>query len=140
MILSNVKYLYFIIAIFLLSCEISKKDKIPDVCFDDTKSVEIEKITFNDLYNLKDLNGKVVEIQGVFHYFFEDVAVYKTKSSHSENALWIHFIDKIAEVENILSKMNKKKVTIRGTLDLSKKGHLGYYLGTLNKVSCIKVD
>jgi len=116
MILSNKIYIYIIITFFILSCKISKNDKTPDLCFDDTKSEEIEKISFNDLYNSKNLNGKVVEIQGVFHDFFEDVALYKTKSSHSKDALSIHFIDKVVEHENILSKMNKRKVTIRGTL------------------------
>ena len=128
------KWIYF--SLLLIGCKTPDTEKFKDVCFlSDT--IISEKVAFKDLYRVNNWQGKRIELPGILHYNFEDIALYEDKSS--ENAIWLSFAPEVSKYKNLLLKLNGKKVFLIGTLDTLRKGHLSSYFATLENVSCVKI-
>jgi len=92
-----------------------------------------------DISKIERLNGKFVQMQGIFSYGFEDVAIYPAASnSSSVAAFWLNFSLPDDTSRLNLENLNGKKVKVVGRMNLADKGHLGEYRGTLDSVFCIK--
>ncbi|MGZ8538509.1 MAG: hypothetical protein ACXWV9_09625, partial [Flavisolibacter sp.] len=99
---------------------------------------KIVDITFDKLYNDKQLQGKEVRIKGIIAINFEDIALYPSKSSNSKKALWIIFSSDVDNNFTELEKYKGHKVELTGNINLSHKGHESYYFATISNVTCIK--
>lgn len=126
-------YLIFFITL-LYSCSTQKKSKLV-LCFEDIKTSNAINMSFKDLYNSKEIEGKKINIEGFFAFNFEDIALYP--GNFKQKAIWLDLNDKFVQNDTLLSKINGKKITVTGTVDLSRKGHLNYYFCTLYNITCI---
>ncbi|SRR5213075_3270793 len=127
-------YLIFF-AILLTTCRTQRNQPLV-LCVDNANPFNVTKVTFNDLYTSKNLEGKTINIEGRFSYNFEDIALYPSKSD--AKGIWLAFDSKILQQDSLLVKLNGKKVEVTGIIDLSNKGHLNSYFCTLSSISCIK--
>jgi hypothetical protein len=132
---------YFIgfFLLLLLSCNSLQTQKtFNSICFDSGFHQKAEKISLSDAERVKKSNGLFVEIDGVFHYAFEDVALYPFKSSDSKDAMWVEFDIRKNISDSLIEKFNNKRVSITGKVNISSKGHLNSYMATLDSTICIK--
>lgn len=83
----------------------------------------------------EEYNGKQVEVIGIFHYRFEDVALYKKRHSDQDQAVWVDLTN--AANEQTLEALHNRRVTIKGTFDMTDNGHLGAYAGTLKDATIV---
>lgn len=129
------KIFYLIMALTFFSCRALQKKQEIDLCGGSSFYQKVEKVSFDDIDHIKELNGKFVEIEGFFYANFEDVALYPSRSSHSTaEALWLNLV----LPDSLLDKVNKKKVDVIGKVNIYRKGHLNGYLATLDSTFCIK--
>jgi hypothetical protein len=124
---------------FLFACSDPNKPKMYALCTD-TKSIQsATEIAFEELYSSKAMDGKVVSLDGFFSYNFEDIALYPSRTDYERGGIWIDFDDNIFQ-DSLLKKINAKKIKITGTLNYNRKGHLGFYICTLQNVLCVKEE
>jgi len=126
-----------VVIVCCFSCNARLKRK-SDICISTGFNQHVEKVSFNDLENIKKMDGEFVEIDGVFRYAFEDVALYPSFSSNSKNALWISFTDSILSHSVELKENIDSRVVLIGKINLSNKGHYHSYMATLDSVFCLK--
>lgn len=129
-------YLMLIIAI-LTGCD-SLPKKIPaDICPANQSNRKVEDINLNDPSRIKQLHGQLVRVEGVFHYNFEDVAIYPLSDRSADHALWLGSFINVAN-ENTLNNLNGKHIVLAGKIDTTGKGHFGAYIATLDSIYCIQ--
>jgi hypothetical protein len=87
------------------------------------------------LRNPDQFQGQEIIITGVFHYQFEDVAIYLTKNSETEEALWVNYSEKF---DSSVEGLHGQKIKVKGTFDKHSKGHLGQYAGSLEDVTLVR--
>ena len=116
-------------------CSALQKEKEIDTCVSNNFYQKVEKVSFENIDQIKKFNGRFVEIEGIFYNNFEDVALYPPRSSNSiADALWLNII----VPHSLLDKLNKKKVRVVGKVNIFHKGHLNGYLASLDSTFCIK--
>ncbi|MGF1636847.1 MAG: hypothetical protein ACFCUU_07215 [Cyclobacteriaceae bacterium] len=87
---------------------------------------------FNKVLNSPDnFHGKEIEMSGIMHEQFEDVAIYSTNDKNKEKALWVDF--KKGEYG-----LDGKRVKLKGEFDKKDKGHLGQYFGVIKSAELIE--
>jgi len=124
---------YLIILVILFTSCTYQRDKIT-VCTDTADLQKIPQMSFGELRNSKKVDGKTVSMKGVFSYNFEDVALYPNQF---DEGIWLSGSALAGESDSLLKKLNGKIILVIGTIDLSRKGHLGSYFCTLNAF-CIR--
>lgn len=80
--------------------------------------------------------GREVEIIGVIHERFEDNAIYLTKNSSPDKAVWIEY-SKLFMSLNTFTGLDGQKIKVKGEFDKDDRGHLGQYAGTLKEAVII---
>jgi len=75
--------------------------------------------------------GQEIEISGIFHHRFEDVAIYLTNEGETEKALWINYSEML-ELPKSLDGLDGERIRIKGKFNKTDKGHLGQYAGSLD--------
>ena len=85
-----------------------------------------------------DKNGQLyhltnIELSGYFNYSFENVALYRTKFSEMDEAVWIDFSNSLNESlkEETLERLTGKKIRIQGKFNSERQGHLRLFIGTV---------
>lgn len=130
-----------IILVFLcvfLGCKaLIEKDPL-EICYNHDFSQSVEKVSFKNPEEIKKLNRKFVEIEGIFRYNFEDVALYPTKESRSTEAVWLNLKIPDTIPDSLLNQLNERKVIIIGRVNILDKGHDNAYLAALDSAFCIK--
>ncbi len=125
----------FVLTLTICSCKTS-----PNVTFKVTHldtTIEATKISISELSgNYKKYQGKYIETTGRFHQAFEEFAIYTNKNllTGASKGFWLHTDSDLHIDDTSFDKMNGKRVTIKGLIDTSGKGHLGYYLATIRKI------
>lgn len=76
-------------------------------------------------------DGKEIEVTGIYHEQFEDVAIYLSRASNTEEAMWV-------DPPTSHDGLNGKRIKMRGEFDMNSKGHLGQYIGTLKDAQVIE--
>ncbi len=133
------KGLKFIAIIFLvISCNVLQKDDVINICYSGNFYQKVETIPIIDVDKLKKFNGRFIQVSGILHYRFEDVAIYPIGSKKTEEALWLDLQvpTEVSEVD--LERVDGQQVNIIGRVNLSKKGHWGGYQASLDSAFCIK--
>lgn len=129
-------YLIFIVTLFT-ACN-AQKNSASVLCIDTVAMHNVSKLSSEELYTSKEVDGRTVSIEGFFSYNFEDIALYPNKSNPDQKGIWLVFDNKMLQHDSLLTKLNGKKVTVTGTIDLSRKGHLNSYFCTLFNIICIR--
>lgn len=80
--------------------------------------------------------GQEIEITGIIHERFEDNAIYLTKNSSMDKAVWIEY-SKLFMSLNTFIGLDGQKIKVKGEFDKDDKGHLGQYAGTLKETVII---
>jgi hypothetical protein len=95
------------------------------------------KITISKLADdYKSYQGQYVETSGIFYWGFEEFAINTDKNllTGETKQFWLG-TDRGLNIDNAsLDKMNGKRITIKGIIDTTKKGHLNSYLATISKI------
>lgn len=121
-----------------LSCNVLQKDNVIDFCYSGNFYQKVETIPINDLDKIKKCNGKFIQVSGILHYSFEDVAIYPIGSKNAEEAMWLDLQVPIEVSEVDLERADGQQINIIGRVNLSKKGHFGSYMASLDSAFCIK--
>ncbi|GAO41768.1 hypothetical protein [Flavihumibacter petaseus] len=125
----------FVFALTNLACNSKPKQAFVVVHLDST--IRATKVSISELAeNYRAFQGRYVETTGKFHQAFEEFAIY-TDNRLPNGALegfWLG-TDKDLSIDNsYLDRMNGKRVTIKGLVDTTHKGHLSSYLATIDKI------
>jgi hypothetical protein len=79
-----------------------------------------------------DYHGQEIEIVGIIHERFEDNAIYLSRNSSRNNAIWIEYSE-IFMLLNTFEGLDGQRIKVKGEFDKDGKGHLGQYAGTLRE-------
>ena len=118
-----------------ISCKTSPKQTFSLSSLDMT--IKTTKISISDLAkNYKSYQGQYIETTGRFYQGFEEFAIYTEKNIFTGEAkgFWLG-TDQNLKIDNTsFEKMYGKRVTIKGRIDTTAKGHLSSYLATIGKI------
>lgn len=124
-----------VLTLAIYSCKTSPKLVFKVSHLDTT--IKATKISISELAdNYKNYQGKYIETTGKFYQGFEEFAIYTDKSllTGESKQFWLG-TDKDLNIDNIsFDKMNGKRITIKGVINTTSKGHLSSYLATITKI------
>lgn len=127
--------LSFSLTLTLISCKTSPSKTFSIISLDTT--IKPTKISISDLAkNYKLFQGKYIETTGRFYQAFEEFAIYTDKNilTGEADGFWLS-TDQELNIDNAsFDKMNGKRVTIKGKIDTTHKGHLSSYLATIDRI------
>lgn len=125
----------FVLTLVIYSCKTSPKPLFKVTHLDTT--IKSTKISISELAeNYKNYQGQYIETTGKFYQAFEEFAIYTDKNLLTGEAqgFWLG-TDKDLNIDNSsFEKMNGKRVTIKGIIDTTHKGHLSSYLATITRI------
>ncbi|SCW61059.1 hypothetical protein [Mucilaginibacter sp. NFR10] len=149
----HIKKLLRILPLLVLLGACAKQKKVFQS--DCNSSKDYKKISFTELAShIEKYDKQYVEVSGKYKEGNEQSALFNDSlfSSHAlHNAIWVDFsqdcplylpgthIGLFTYNDGQFIGMNKRKVTIRGVVDASDKGHLKQYRGTIDRVSFIEL-
>ena len=121
--------------ILFFACRTSPKLSFDVPALDTT--IHPTKISLSDLAkDYKAYNGKYIETEGTFHSHFEQFAVFTDKKflTSKTQAFWLDLNRKLQIPEEAFGKMNGQQIRIKGKIDMTRKGHLGQYIATIDNI------
>jgi hypothetical protein len=149
----HIKGLLRILPLLVLTASCAKQKKIFQS--DCNISKGYKKVAFTELVShIEKYDKQYIEVSGKYKEGFEQSALFNDSlfTSHDlKDALWVDFsqdcplylpgthIGLFTYNDGQFTQMNKRKVTIRGVVDASDKGHLAQYRGTIDRVSFIEL-
>lgn len=133
------RHLFIIPIVLFLSCKSSQQEKVDNICYSNGFTQKIETASLRDVESVKRLHGKFVQLEGVFHGYFEDVALYPSRNANSNEAIWLDLQIPETIPDSIVYKFNKKTVIVIGKVNIESKGHYNSYFATLDSTYCIKM-
>jgi len=90
----------------------------------DTKFLQV--INSPDTFHRREL-----EVSGIYHERFEDVAIYLNRDNDKEKAIWLDIDDSHEEFDG-------KRIRLKGKFIATDKGHLGEYIGTMRDAKILE--
>jgi len=100
-------------------------------------SIKVTKISISDLVkNYKSYQGQYIETSGHFYQAFEEFAIYKGKNilTGEVGSFWLDTDQELNIDSASFDKMNGKRVTVKGRIDTTQKGHFSSYLATIDRI------
>nr|WP_294903321.1 hypothetical protein [uncultured Lacibacter sp.] len=90
--------------------------------------------------NYKSLHGQKIETEGIVYCEFENVAICTKKKvfSNESDCFWLDFNRSLQINDTVMQRASGETFVLRGVIDTSSKGHLGYYLATLKDINFLK--
>lgn len=126
---------FFVLTLAIYSCNTSPKLVFKVYHLDTT--ITATKVSISELAdNYKKYQGQYIETTGKFYQGFEEFAIYSDNSlfTGESKQFWLG-TDKELNIDNAsFDRMNGKRVTIKGLIDTTSKGHLSSYLATISKI------
>lgn len=101
----------------------------------------VMKVSLNYLVsNYKSLQGQRIETEGIVYWEFENVAICTKRKlfSNERNCFWLDFNRSLQIDDSVMQWASGETFTLRGIIDTSSKGHLGYYLATLKDINFLE--
>src|SRR5690606_4083551 len=96
------------------------------------QSCVIEDANFIQIISCPDkFDGQEIEVTGIYHEQFEDVAIYLGRGSGTEEAMWV-------DLASSHDGLDGKKIKMRGRFGMNSKGHLGQYIGIVRDARIIE--
>jgi hypothetical protein len=98
----------------------------------------VKNISLSYLVNeFRSLDGQTIQTEGIVYFEFENVAICVGKG-HDSKCFWIDLNTNLPINDSLLQKSSGQKLVIKGTIDVSSKGHLEAYLATIRNVYYLK--
>jgi len=100
-----------------------------------TKANKISLAKLRKTYKL--FQGQQVETEGIIWFEFENVSICPSRnslSSDEKRCFWLDFREDLNFNDSLMRTASGKEFIIKGTIDTSRKGHLGMYLGTIKDI------
>lgn len=98
--------------------------------------IDLKEIQWPDLKECPDqYNEDTILISGRFHYSFEDVSI-----NQDSDGIWLNSFNSLLVDQEFQQKMDNRNIKLFGLFNSSDKGHLGRYLGTIEKVFYLKIE
>ena len=133
-------YIGILATLFLIACNSKPNTKLELINTSIDSVTTAKNISLNDLvYNYKSLDGQTIQTEGIVYYEFENVAIFLEKEYNS-NSFWLDLNRNLTINDSLLHKASGQKFIIKGTIDISSKGHLGAYLATIRNVYYLKTE
>lgn len=142
---------FLVISVILQSCRETKKIYVSDCDAD----ITFKHVSFTHLIDsLNYYDRKYIEVSGIYEEGKEQSALFNDSLivQHPNNkAFWVNFSQdcplylsgtKVGFFEynnGGFTRINNKKVRMRGRLDIHNKGHLKEYKGCIDRVSFIEL-
>lgn len=126
---------FCILTLTHFACNTTPKRPFKIVQLDTT--IKATRLTISELAdNYKKYQGQYIETTGKFHVAFEEFAIYGDKNliSGEAKAFWLDTDEDLNIDYSSFDKMNSKRVTIKGLIDTTDKGHLSSYLATISRI------
>jgi hypothetical protein len=105
-------------------------------------SVMTVPISLKDLINkYRDLHGQKIQTEGIVWFQFENFSVCPTKNSlfdEEEKCFWLDFHPAFNLSDSLMHLASGKWFTLRGTVDTTDTGHLGYYVAALKNIDFLQ--
>jgi hypothetical protein len=98
----------------------------------------VKKISLNDLVKeYRALDGQGIQTEGIVYFEFENVAICADKG-YDGKCFWLDMNRDLLINDSLLQKASGQNVVLKGTVDISSKGHLNGYLATIRNVYYLK--
>ncbi len=128
-------FLSLCLTLTLISCKTSPNTTFSITSLDTT--TKATKISISELAkNYKLYHGQYIETTGRFYQAFEEFAIYTNKNilTGERDGFWLG-TDQELNIDNVsFDKMNGKRVTVKGRIDTTHKGHLSSFLATIDRI------
>ena len=121
--------------VVIAACKTSPKFSFRVTQLDTT--IKTTKISISDLADdYKKYQGQYIETTGRFYQTFEEFAIYTNKNfwTGERQGFWLNPAQDLKISNQSLEKMNGKRITIKGFIDTTSKGHLSSYLATIRRI------
>lgn len=127
--------LSLVLTLIFLSCKTS-----PEITFKveglDT-TIKTTKVSIADLArNFKSYQGTYIETKGRFFFGFESFAIFpdNTITTGDPRGFWLDIDHDLTFDNTWLEIMDGKRVTVKGRIDTTHKGHLSAYFATIEDI------
>ena len=126
--------LFLSLTLTFISCQTSPNTIFSISSLDTT--IKATKISISDLAkNYKSYQGLYIETKGQFYQGFEEFAIYTPKPFFGERkGFWLESDMALSYDSLFFANANGRKVTIKGVVDTTSKGHLSMYLATIRRI------
>jgi hypothetical protein len=96
------------------------------------KEISLHQLSKN--YRL--YQGQYIETEGRFYEGFEKFAIYPEKYifSNAPKGFWLMLDSGFVSDRKYFTKMNGRRIRIKGIIDTTDKGHLGLYYATIRRI------
>jgi hypothetical protein len=87
--------------------------------------------------NYMRFRGQQIETQGIVGFEFENVSICPGRNdlfNEEKKCFWLNFRDDLSLDDSLMQKASGNKFLIRGTVDISRTGHLGAYACTIRDI------
>jgi hypothetical protein len=122
------------------SCNLINKSKTEYKVLSLDSTLQTTKISIKNLTkNYKSYQGIYIETEGIFYDEFENVSICINRGRDIK-CFWLRFNDSLLKDFSLLMKSSTKRVTLKGVVDTSSKGHLSSYLATIKNVYYFKEE
>ncbi|MCB9055869.1 MAG: hypothetical protein H6549_08370 [Chitinophagales bacterium] len=124
---------------FLAACDTTHKTKIEFINSKINSTTTAKEISIKELARkYKSLDGQVIQTEGIVYFEFENVSICVDRGLNS-GCFWLDYNpDDLRMNDSLLMEASNQKLVIKGTLDISRKGHFGAYLATIKNIYYIK--
>lgn len=127
-------YIFFWSVFSLAACNGNSKTKIEFINAGIDSVTAVKNISISNLVeDFRSLDGQTIQTEGIVYFEFENVAICLDKGYDSK-CFWLDLNDSLAINDSLLQKSSGQVFVLKGTIDISSKGHLGAYLATIRNV------
>jgi hypothetical protein len=120
------------------SCVTETRDKLRFTSSPVDTSKTARQISLRDLrQDYKSLQGQQVETEGIVWFQFENVSICPTIDALSEEerkCFWLDFHNDLNLNDSLMQLASGSRFIIKGTIDTTRAGHFGMYLGTIKDI------
>ena len=124
-----------VLTLIIFSCKTTPKLSFRVTQLDTT--IKATKTSISELAdNYKKYQGQYIETTGKFYEAFEEFAIYTDKNfwTGETQGFWLGTAKDLNIDNASFEKMNGKRITIKGFIDTTSKGHLSSYLATIRRI------
>jgi len=134
----------FSIAILLFSSSCVEKSRISFVNSSLDSTIIATKISFKNLVkNYKSLHGQYIVTEGYAFWGFETSALCRKddfwSKSNEQSCFWLNFNKNLHPNDSLLLFASGRKFILKGKVDTTDRGHLGFYTAALSDIYYLKV-
>ena len=120
-------YIIFWATLSLTACNSKSETKVEFINTEIDSVTTVKNISLSDLVNeFKSLDGQTIQTEGIVYFEFENVAICVNKG-HDSKCFWLDLNRNLLINDSLLQESSGEKLVIKGTIDISSKGHLDAY-------------